>query len=92
MSSCGYRLDRSLMAVQYSAGGRSALRVLEPGAVLLVCAGEQSSGLTRVLHNNTEYYVFLEDLEERATRVAVDLRKPAGLYHTAAAMAQSWVS
>ena len=92
MSSSGYRLDRSLMAVQYANGGRSALRILPPGAILLVCGGEPTSELTRVLYQDAEYSVFLQDLEERATKVAVDLRKPAGLYHTAAASAQSWAS
>jgi hypothetical protein len=45
--------------------------------------------MTRVLCNDCEYLVFSEDLEDRSTQVAIDLRKPAGLY-TAAAAALRW--
>ena len=85
MSSYGYRLDRALTSVEATAEGRSALRVLPAGSVLLVASGEAPEGMTRVLCNDAEYLVFTEDLEDRSTQIAVDLRKPAGLYSTAAA-------
>ena len=80
MSSYGYRLDRALTSVEASAEGKSALRVLPPGSVLLVASGAAPEGMTRVLCNDTEYVVFSEDLDDRSTQIAVDLRKPAGLY------------
>lgn len=85
MSSYGYRLDRALASVEPSSDGKSAFRVLPVGSVLLVTSGEAPDGMTRVLCNDCEYLVFTEDLEERSTQIAIDLRKPAGLYSTAAA-------
>jgi hypothetical protein len=89
MSSYGYRLDRALTSVEPSADGRSALRILSAGAVLLIASGEAPERMARVLCNDCEYLVFAEDLEERSTQVAIDLRKPAGLC-TASAAAMRW--
>ncbi len=80
MSSYGYRLDQPLTSVEPSAAGKSALRLLPAGSVLLVTSGDAPDGMTRVLCNDCEYLVFAEDLEDRSTQIAVDLRKPAGLY------------
>jgi hypothetical protein len=89
MSSYGYRLDRALTSVEPSADGKSGLRTLPVESILLVASGEAPEGMTRVLCNDCEYLVFTEDLEERSTQVAIDLRKPAGLY-TASASAVRW--
>jgi hypothetical protein len=89
MSSYGYRLDRALTSVEPSADGRSALRILPAGSVLLVASGEAPERMIRVLCNDCAYLVFAEDLEERSTQVAIDLRKPAGLY-TASAASLRW--
>jgi hypothetical protein len=85
MSSYGYRLDRALTSVEPSPGGKSALRALPAGSVLLVASGDAPENMTRVLCNDCEYLVFTEDLEERSCQVAIDLRKPAGLCGSAAA-------
>jgi hypothetical protein len=90
MSSYGYRLDRALTSVEPAFDGRSALRVLPPGSVLLVTSGEAPAGMIRVLCNDTEYCVFVQDLEARSTKIAVDLRKPAGLCADAPAGTFRW--
>ncbi len=84
MSSYGYRLDRALTAVEPSPSGKSALRVLPEGSVLLITSAETPDGMSRVLCNDCEYLVFAEDLEDRSTQIAVDLRKPAGLFGSTA--------
>jgi hypothetical protein len=85
MSSYGFRLDRTLTSVEPSVAGKPALRVLPVGSVLLVASADAPNGMVRVLCNDCEYLVFAEDLEDRSTQIAVDLRKPAGLCGSPAA-------
>ncbi len=91
MSSYGYRLDRALTAIERAPEGRTSLRTLLPGTLLLVSAGEAPSNMTSVVgEDSKEYWVFSEDLEDRSTQVAVDLRKPAALGATAPAPSYRW--
>jgi hypothetical protein len=78
MSSHGYRLDRALTAIERAPEGRTSLRTLLPDTLLLPSAEQAPTGMTCVIGGNaTKYLVFSEDLEDRSTQVAVDLRKPA---------------
>jgi hypothetical protein len=86
MSSFGYRLDRALTAIERAPEGRTSLRTLLPGTLLLISAGEAPSNMTCVVsEDSTEYWVFGEDLEDRSTQIAVDLRKPAAVGAVASA-------
>ena len=91
MSSYGYRLDRALTAIQIAPEGRTSLRTLLPGTLLLMSSADAPKSMTRVIsEDSTEYCVFSEDLEDRSTQVAVDLRKPAAAAMSAAASGSTY--
>ena len=90
MSSYGFRLERSITAIQCTTDGRSGLRVIPAESVVLTCSGEASPGMLRILFDESEYLVFEQDLYDRSVAVAVDLRKPAGVCAAAAAAVARW--
>ena len=90
MSSYGYRLERSITAIECADDGRSALRVIPEDSIVLVCSGASREGMVRIIFQNTEYEVFEQDLQDRSAPVAVDLRKPAGVCAAAAGGLVRW--
>jgi len=63
MSSYGYRLERSITAIECADDGRSALRVIPEDSIVLVCSGSSREGMVRILFQTTECEVFEQDLD-----------------------------
>ncbi len=75
MPANGYRLNLPLLAIEKYEDGRSTLRVLMPGAELVVVAPlDSETGRVGIASGHQRLEVFQADLDDRATSVVLDLR------------------
>ena len=75
MPANGYRLDSPLLAIEKYDDGRSTLRVLMPGTeVVVVSPTDVNTGRVTISSGQQNLEVFQSDLDDRASRVILDLR------------------
>jgi hypothetical protein len=77
MSPYGYRLESPILAIEKYEDGRSTLRVLTPGTDLIVLSTiNPGTGMVQIAAEERRLEVFQADLEDRASQVTIELRRP----------------